>query len=153
MRKFLFLSPLQRLGDVSLLLLRLFVGLFLVGSVWEKVTHADAMVQFADFLARHHVPSPEILAPLSVYMQLAIGVAFVLGLLTRWAGILCVITFTIAIVMVDRFGGLKEVFPSGCLVVMGLHLACYGAGKVSLDAAIGANEMPRPRSGGVRFGK
>ena len=38
MRKFLFLSSAQRFGDFALLLLRLFVGLFLVWSAWDKVT-------------------------------------------------------------------------------------------------------------------
>jgi len=52
--------------------------------------------------------------------------------------------------MVDRHGGMRGIFPSGCLVVIGLYLATYGAGRFSVDAALGANDLPRS-SGGVRF--
>ena len=47
------------------------------------------------------------LAAFSVYLQLAIGVGFVLGVFTRWAGIFCAIHFAIAIAMVDRHGGMR----------------------------------------------
>jgi putative oxidoreductase len=150
MRKFLFLAPAQSLGDFSLLLLRLFVGLFLVWGVWDNVTSTTRMQEFAGFLAQHGFASPRLMAPLSVYLQLAIGVGFVLGLFTRWAGILCAIHFAIAIAMVDRHGGMRGVFPSGCLVFIGLYLATYGAGRFSIDAALRANELPRA-VGGVRL--
>lgn len=150
MRKLLFLNSAQRFSDVALLLLRVFVGLFLVWGVWDNVTDSARMQEFAAFLAKYKFPSPKILAPVSVYLQLAIGLGFVLGLFTRWAGILCVVVFAVAIAMVDRFGGMRGVFPSGCLVVIGLFLATYGAGRFSVDAALGANDLPRS-NGGVRF--
>ena len=150
MRKFLFLAPAQRLGDFSLLLLRLFVGLFLIWGVWDNVTSSTRMQEFAEFLGQHGFPAPRLMAPVSVYLQLAIGLGFVVGLLTRWAGILCAIHFAIAIVMVDHHGGMRGVFPSGCLLFVGLFLATYGAGRFSLDAAVRANELPRA-AGGVRL--
>jgi putative oxidoreductase len=151
MRKFLFLSQAQRFSDFALLLLRIFVGLFLIWSVWDHLSSPERMQEFVGFLEKHEFPSPRLLAPLSVYLQLAIGIAFVLGLVTRWAGIFCVITFVVAIAMVDRFGGVRGVFPSGCLVFVGLYLATHGAGRYSLDAALGANEAARRASGGVRL--
>jgi putative oxidoreductase len=150
MRKLLFLNSAQRFSDFALLLLRIFVGLFLVWSVWDDVTDGARMRESASFLAKHHFPVPEILAPVSAYLQLAIGVGFVLGAFTRWAGILCVVIFAVAIAMVDRFGGMRGVFPSGCLVVIGLYLATYGAGRFSVDAVLRANDLPRS-NGGVRF--
>jgi putative oxidoreductase len=152
MRKLLFLNPAQRFGDFALLLLRMFVGLFLIWGVWDNVTSPERMAEFADFLAKHKFSQPKLLAPLSVYLQLAIGIGFVLGLFTRWAGIFCAINFIVAIVMVDRFGGPRGVFPSGCLVLIGLYLTTYGAGRLSLDAVLGANEVPRA-NGGVRLRK
>src|SRR5687768_7624373 len=150
MRKFLFLSSTQRFGDFMLLLLRLFVGLFLIWGVWDNITDSARMREFVEFLRKFHFPSPELLAPLSVYVQFLIGLAFGLGLFTRWAGILCAINFIVAIAMVDRFGGMRGIFPSGCLVVIGLYLATYGAGRFSADAALKANEVPRS-TGGVRL--
>lgn len=152
MRKLLFLSFAQRFGDFALLLLRLFVGLFLIWGVWDNITEAARMREFEEFLHGHGFPSPGILAPLSVYAQFLVGLAFVLGLFTRWAGILCVINFVVAIVMVDYHGGIRAMFPAGCLVFIGLYLATHGAGLLSLDAALKANEVPRS-SGGVRLKK
>jgi len=150
MRKFLFLSSAQRFSDFALLLLRLFVGFFLVWGVWDNVTSTAQMHEFAGFLGKHGVPSPEILALVSVYLQLAIGAGFMLGMFTRWAGIFCVLHFAIAIALVDRHGGMRGIFPSGCLVAIGLYLATHGAGRFSVDAAMRANDLPRA-NGGVRF--
>jgi putative oxidoreductase len=152
MRKFLFLNGAQGMGDFALLLLRLFVGLFLAWGVWDNITDSARMAEFIEFLHKFKFASPELLAPLSVYVQFLVGLAFVFGLFTRWAGILCVINFLVAIAMVDRFGGMRAVFPSGCLVLIGLYLATYGAGRFSVDAMLKANEIPRS-SGGVRLKK
>jgi putative oxidoreductase len=152
MRKTLFLSSAQQFSDFALLLLRVFVGFFLIWSVWDDITSSERMREYADFLAKHHFTAPALLAPLSAYLQLAVGVAFILGLFTRWAGIVCVVIFAVAIVMVDRFGGMRGVFPAGCLVAIGLYLATHGAGSLSMDAGLGANELPRT-SGGVRLKK
>ena len=71
MRKFLFLNPAQRFGDFALLLLRIFVGLFLVWGVWDNVTSPERMHEFQAFLAQHDFPAPGLMAPLSVYGPLA----------------------------------------------------------------------------------
>ena len=150
MRKFLFLNSAQRFSDFALLLLRVFVGLFLVLSVWHNATDSASMREFSAFLANHRFPGPGIVAPIVTFLQLAIGIGFILGLFTRWAGILCAVLFLVFIAMVDRFEGMRGVFPSGCLVVIGLYLATHGAGRFSVDAALRANELPRS-NGGVRF--
>jgi putative oxidoreductase len=153
MRKLLFLAAAQPFADFALLLLRLFVGFFLVWGVWDNITSAERMQEFVAFLGKHGFPSPRLLAPVSVYLQLAIGLGFIFGLFTRWAGLLCAIHFAIAIAMVDHLGGMRGVFPSGCLVLIGLYLGTHGAGRFSIDAALRANEMPRTAGGGVRLKK
>jgi len=47
---------------------------------------------------------------------------------------------------------MRGIFPSGCLVFIGLFLATYGAGRLSVDEAMRANEVPRS-SGSVRLKK
>lgn len=150
MRKLLFLAPAQSFGDFALLLLRVFVGLFLIWGVWDNLTSSADMLKFTDFLAQHGFPSPRLLARVSVYLQFAIGLGFVFGLFTRWAGILCAIHFIIAIAMVDKTGGLRATFPSGCLVFIGFYLGTHGAGRFSIDTILRANETPRA-AGGVRL--
>lgn len=152
MRKFLYLNSAQRFSDFALLLMRLFVGLFLIWGVWDNITDSARMQEFVSFLAKNGFASPKILAPVSVYLQLAIGLGFVLGLFTRWAGFFCAIHFMVAIAMVDSLSGMRATFPPGCLIVIGLYLATYGAGRFSVDAVLKANELPRA-SGGVRFKK
>jgi putative oxidoreductase len=150
MRKLLFLNSALRFADFALLLLRVFVGIFLIWNVWDSVTSVEHLHEFVDFLRKHQFPNPEILAPASVYLQLAIGAGFIVGLFTRWAGIFCAVHFAIAIAMVDRYAGMRGIFPSGCLIGIGLYLATHGAGRLSIDAGLGANDLPRP-SGGVRL--
>jgi putative oxidoreductase len=150
MRKLLFLGGAQRFSDFTLLLLRVFVGLFLVWNVWDNVSSAEHMHEYAAFLGKHGFTSPNLLAPFSVYLQLAMGIAFVLGLFTRWAGLLCALHFCVAIVMVDHAGGMRGIFPAGCLLGIGLYLGTHGAGRFSVDAALRANEVPRT-TGGVRL--
>ena len=73
-------------SDLALLAARLVVGAFLIWGVWDNVTSAARMAEFAGFLRAHGFPIPKVMAPLSVYAQLAVGVCFVLGLATRLAG-------------------------------------------------------------------
>jgi len=152
MRKFLFLSSAQRFGDFALLLLRVFIGLFLVWNVWGCVTSTERMYEYREFLGEHGFFAPALLAPLSVYGQLLAGIGLIIGLLTRWAGILCAFNFLVAIVMIDHHSGMRGMFPSACLVLIGLYLATHGAGRLSVDAAMRANELPRSNVG-VRLRK
>jgi putative oxidoreductase len=152
MRNFIFLASAQRFADFALLLLRLFVGFFLVWSVWKNVTSLELMHEYEEYLGEHGFSSPRLLAPISVYLQLAAGICFVPGIFTRWAGLLCALHFALAIAMIDHSGGIRSIFPSGCLVVIGLYLGTHGAGRFSIDAALRANELPRMPAG-VRLKK
>ncbi len=133
MHDLIFLSPLKRLSDPALLLLRLMVGAFLVWGVWDNISSPAHMDEFVAFLRKFGFPAPELLAPLSVWAQFSVGLAFILGLFTRWAGIICAINFVVAIAMVDRLGGIRGSFASACLVCIGVFLATYGPGRFGLD--------------------
>ncbi|WP_372625138.1 DoxX family protein [Falsiroseomonas sp.] len=85
------LTPLYLHGDAALLLLRVVVGAFLVWGVADNVQSAERMDEFAAFVASFGFPAPELMAPLSVWAQFGVGTAFVLGLLTRWAGVICAV--------------------------------------------------------------
>lgn len=119
-----------------LLLMRLFVGAFLIWGVWDNIVDAARMAEFASFLRQNGFRRPDLLAPTSVWVQLAVGIGFVLGAAIRWAGILCTINFIIAVVMVDLEAGLRAAFPAAMLSIIGLYYATRGAGPFSLDAMI-----------------
>jgi len=134
--RLIFLHDLRFASDATLLFLRLFVGAFLVWGVWDNIISSERMTEFERFLDRHGFIWPGIMAPLSVWSQFACGIAFLLGLLTRWAGLICAGNFIVAVVMVDAAGGPRQAFPATMLVLVGLYLATFGAGRFGLDALL-----------------
>jgi putative oxidoreductase len=94
------------------------------------------MDEFVKFLQANQFAAPEIMAPLSVYTQFFCGLALVLGLLTRWAGLILAINFVVAVLLVHWSQDFRGWWPAIVLVGIGLQFALTGAGGVSLDAVI-----------------
>ena len=131
MRKLLFLNSAQRFGDFALLLLRVFVGSVPhLGRLGQHRQHRAHAANSWHFLAKHDFPSPKILAPVSVYMQFLVGVR----LRARTVHALGGHSLRHHVRRRDRHGrrdgGMRGIFPSGCLVVIGLYLATHGAGPL-----------------------
>ena len=133
-RDVLLLRPLARFTDFSLLALRLLAGAFLVHGVWDNVVSRERMAEFTGFLAANAFPAPAVMAALAVYAQLSIGVALIVGLLTRLAGLLLALTFVVAVAMVHWHQTFREIWPAAVLVTLGLIFATIGAGRFSMDA-------------------
>jgi len=136
MRDLLFLPRLRRHEDLGLLLLRAVTGAFLVYQSHDNVLSAARMVEFEKFLAHFHFVYPELMAPLSVYAQFAAGIAFILGLFTRWAGLLMAFNFVVAVWMVHWNDPVPGVWPAAILIFLGLYFAVRGSGRYGLDAAL-----------------
>ena len=130
------LEPLSRGADAALLLVRVTLGAFLIHGVWDNIVSAERMAEFAGFLTKFGFFAPQFMAPLSVWAQFLCGAAFILGAVTRWAGLVCAFNFVVAIVMVDHTLGVRGSFPSACLVVIGLYLATYGPGRFAVDSLL-----------------
>jgi putative oxidoreductase len=140
MSHWLSLSKLSRMADHALLLMRIAIGAFLIWGVWDNLISSERMAEFVGFLTKFGFPLPAVMARVSVWAQFAVGVCFILGFCTRWAGIVCALNFIVAIAMVDYQGGIRGAFPSACLVLIGLYLATHGPGRFALEA------RPRARS-------
>ena len=130
------LDGLARGTDAALLALRVGVGAFLVWGVWDNITSPEHMQKFAAFLKQFGFPFPDVLAPFDVAVQFLCGVAILLGLATRWAGLLCAVNFVVAIAMVDHHAGIRASFPALALVLIGLVLATQGPGRFALDSLL-----------------
>ena len=130
------LTSLAGMHDATLLALRLLTGSFLVHEVWDNIVGATRMLEFVQFLAQFGFPAPHFLAPLSVWVQFVCGVALLLGLLTRWAGLLLVATFVVAVVMVHWAEPFRGWWPAIILVFLGAHFAAVGSGRFGLDRVI-----------------
>jgi len=135
-RDLLLLTPLGRLSDLGLLLLRWVTGAFLIYQSHDNVVSDERMQVFVDFCRKFGIPSPDLMAPLSVYAQFAAGIAFVLGLLTRWFGLVTAFNFVVACWFVHRSQDFPGWWPALVLVFLGLYFGTRGAGRHSIDARL-----------------
>jgi uncharacterized membrane protein YphA (DoxX/SURF4 family) len=127
---------LKRHEELSLAALRILTGGFLVHGTLDNVTSAARMEEFTGFLAAHDFILPELMAPLSVYAQFVGGILLILGLLTRWTGLVIAFNFVVAVWMVHWPQEFRLWWPAIVLVFLGLHFACSGAGRWSADALL-----------------
>jgi putative oxidoreductase len=73
------------------------------------------------------------MAPLSVWCQLLCGFAFILGFAMRWAGLITVLNFIVAVWMVHWPQDFPGWWPALILVFLGLLFATVGGGRYALD--------------------
>ena len=134
--QFLLLPGNARFADLGLLLLRLVTGSFLIYQSHDNVLSAERMDEFVKFLAQFGFAYPELMAPLSVYFQFAAGIAFILGLLTRWFGLITCFNFIVAVWMVHSPDPFPTWWPALILVFLGLYFGLRGSGRYGFDALI-----------------
>jgi uncharacterized membrane protein YphA (DoxX/SURF4 family) len=143
--KWLLLTPLARFGDLGLLLLRSVTGAFLVYQSHDNVVSAARMDEFVRFLDQFGFVLPELMAPLCVWAQFLCGIALILGLLTRWAGLVTVFVFIVAVWMVHWPQDFPGWWPALILVFLGFLFATAGAGRYALDERIARRRgIPEP---------
>lgn len=135
------LSGLGRFSDATLLLLRLYLGGFLIWGVWDNIVSPERMAEFAGFLTAIGSPMPDLTAPMSVWAQFLVGLLLIPGFLTRWAGLLLAVNFLVAVALIGTTQGLfadvtRELFGPMMCVLAGLILATHGAGRISVDARL-----------------
>lgn len=130
------LPMLGGLQDYTLLGLRWLTGAFLIHEVWDNIVSAERMQEFIGFMTQFGFRSPEFWAPFSVWAQFLCGVLLILGLFTRWAGIVIVINFVVAVVMVHWAEDFRGWWPAIVLVFLGAHFAAAGSGRFGLDHVI-----------------
>lgn len=141
----LLLSDNARFADVGLLLLRVVTGAFLIYQSHDNVFSAARMDEFVKFLTQFNFVMPELMAPLSVYAQFLAGIAFILGLLTRWFGLITAFNFVVAVWMVHWNDPVPGIWPAAILIFLGLYFGLRGAGRYGLDAMIGRDGTRRRR--------
>lgn len=133
MQNFILLNKMERWQESAYMLLRIFLGAFLIWGVWDNIISAERMLEFEDFLKKFGFIYPEVMARLSVMAQFLVGVSFVLGLMVRWFSIVCIINFIIAIIMVDGHSGIRGSFPSAMIIMVSILFLTKGAGILSFD--------------------
>ena len=132
-RDWLLLPIFARGSDAALLATRLLTGAFLIHGVWDNIVSTERMGEFVDFLTANGFAMSELMAPLSVWAQFAIGTSLILGLLTRWAGLLLAFNFIVGVAMVHWDQSFREWWPAIILVALGLLFATIGGGRYAID--------------------
>ena len=135
-RKLLFLPGNARHADLGLLLLRCVTGAFLIYQSHDNVFSAARMDEFEKFQTQFGFVYPELMAPLSVYAQFAAGIAFILGLFTRWFGLITCFNFIVAVWMVHWNDPVPGIWPAAILIFLGLYFGLRGSGRYGLDAVL-----------------
>ena len=132
----LLLTPLARFGDLGLLALRWVTGAFLIYQSHDNIFSAVRMEEFVKFLTQFGFAWPELMAPLSVWWQFIAGIGFILGLLTRWLGLITAFNFIVAVWMVHWTQDFPGWWPALILVFLGILFATLGGGRYALDRSI-----------------
>lgn len=118
----------------GVLFLRVAIGIFIIYGVQDNVFSWERMLEFRDFLAAQGMPYPLISAHVSVYVQFLCGIMLLLGAAVRLVGLLLIVNFTVAIVLVHIGQTFQEYYPAAQLIAVGFFFLFNGAGPVSLDA-------------------
>jgi putative oxidoreductase len=147
-RDLVWLSPLDRYSAAGPVLLRWFVGFVLVYGTQDNVLHEARMLEFRDFLAQHAFPAPLTSAYLSAYAQLLAGTLIIIGFLTRWAALVMLVNFSVALGMVHAGLPFSANIAPLAMLFGALFLLMHGAGRFSADAYL--RNRDEVRSGGAR---
>jgi len=122
----------ERHKDWGIFILRLFIGIRLVYGVQDNVRSWQHMIQFKGFLQQFHFPFPIICAVVSVYVQLIAGIMIILGWRIRYAAILVIINFLIALLMVHRNDSPEAMTAPLAILFSAVLFLFQGAGRISI---------------------
>ena len=123
----------KRNQDVGVLLLRLFISLRLLYGVLDNITNWGRMLEFRDFLQLFHFPMPLVSAVVSVYAQAIAGLMIGVGWKVRWAAVLMIINFAVAVLVVHRGQPFEQMTPPLALLFTSVLFLFTGAGRYSAD--------------------
>src|SRR6266478_6035704 len=136
-----FFALISYLQSPFLLFVRLYWGWQLAQSGWGKLHH---LPNVTEFFASLGLPMPALMAAFIACVEFFGGIFLALGLLSRITGLVLTVNMAMAYVIGDREALLSFVSDPDKFVaaapfaflVVSLIVLIFGAGKISLDAAI-----------------
>ncbi len=94
---------------------------------------ADGLTTAIDYFARVGIPLPGLAAPVVAVLELAGGILLIVGVLTRWLGLLFTIEFLVVVLWVVLPGaGLPRGSLELMLLAAAFLLAVSGPGRLAL---------------------
>lgn len=132
----------------SLVLGRTLLGLYFIAPGLQKILQYDNMVQY---MTKHNVPMIDILLPVTIVLQILLGLMLIIGYKTKLSAFLLAGMTLIISLYMHSFWNLPEGsnlahesqnFAKNMAIMAGLLvLSARGAGQFSID-----NKMERPRN-------
>ncbi len=129
----------SRLATTAITTLRIILGFLFAAHGWQKVSEWTIAGTQAAF-AKMGVPAAEIAAPAVAVLELAGGIALILGILTRVVAALLALDMLGALFLVHASAGVFVANGGYELVLLfaaaAFALALTGAGRLSVDRAL-----------------
>jgi len=129
----------QALTTTALAALRIILGFLFAAHGWQKFNEWTIAGTQASF-AKMGVPAADVMAPTIAVLELAGGIALILGILTRVVAALLVLDMLGALFLVHAPAGVFAANGGYELVLLlaaaSFALALTGAGRLSLDRAL-----------------
>jgi putative oxidoreductase len=145
LRSWFALSQLDRTREVAPFVLRLFTGIVLVAMSHDNVLSPERMDEFEKFLAQFDIASPALAARVSVYAQFSCGILLLLGAFTRWAALVMVVNFVVAILGVHTKMPLRTFLEPSAMLAASMALVFTGGGLLSIDRHVFARSTASPK--------
>jgi putative oxidoreductase len=124
---------LNRNKDVGVLLLRLFIGVWLIYGVQDNLLQWERMMEFEKFLSTFNFPLPKVCAVVSVYTQVIAAVMILLGWKIRLAAMLMIFNFLVALIVVHRTHSFDAMIPALSMLFCCILFFFQGAGRFSVE--------------------
>jgi putative oxidoreductase len=145
MRRWFYPEDFSQATSIGLLLVRLVMGLAFVFHGWPKIQHPFNWIP-------PEMNMPGVLQFLAALAEFGGGIALILGILTRIAGLGLAVTMAVAAGMVHIPAGHPFVAGGGgpSWELAAIYFACAvlfvlaGPGRWSVDACLFGRESPRP---------
>ncbi|HKI99108.1 MAG TPA: DoxX family protein [bacterium] len=129
-----FVARLSAFGDLALSALRVMLGIIMLIHGYVKVTHGFAI----GFFHQIGIPAAQIMGPFISLLELVGGACLIVGLFTRYLGVLYTIEFIVAtwVIWVVTGHGYSGAERELLILFTSILLATNGGGQFSLDKSI-----------------
>lgn len=127
------LNRLDKFKEYGPIFIRLIIGFHLVYGTQDNILSYARMEEFAAFLSAHNVPFPLFAAFVSAYAQFICGILFIVGAATRYAALVMIINFIVAILIAHLGDPYPAKFPALMMLAGACFLFFHGPGELSVD--------------------
>ena len=126
------LRTLNAQSPVALAILRVVMGIIFVVAGYGKVFGGGFAM---GFLGKVGIPLPQIAGPIVSFLELGGGILLIVGLFTRYVGVLFTLEFIVAVITIANFSdkGIMGTRLEFMMLMGAIILVTHGAGALAID--------------------